>query len=86
MLRNKVPEKITQKTTGHRSIEVPRSYEQVSLEQEKSLSKVLMSNVSFENAGVEASVKEINDSSNDTGRIFGDLSNCQVTVNVSFAN
>ena len=44
-----------------------------------------MSNVSFENAAVEASVKEKNDSSNDTGRIFGDLSNCQVTVNVSFA-
>lgn len=57
----------------------------MSLEQEKSLSKVLMSNVSFENAGVEASVKETNDSSNDTGHIFGDLSNCQVTVNVSFA-
>ena len=70
----------------HRSIEALCSYEQVSLEQEKSLSKVLMSNVSFENAGVEASVKEINDSSNDTGRIFGDPSNCQVTVNVSFAN
>ena len=70
----------------HRSIEALHSYEQVSLEQEKSLSKVLMSNVSFENAGVEASVKEKNDSSNDTGRIFGDLSNCQVTVNVSFAN
>ena len=70
---------------SHRSIEALRSYERVSLEQEKSLSKVLMSNVSFENAGVEASVKEKNDSSNDIGRIFGDLSNCQVTVNVSFA-
>ena len=58
----------------HRSIEALHSYEQVSLEQEKSLCKVLMSNVSFENAGVEASVKEKNDSSNNTGRIFGDLS------------
>ena len=46
-----------------------------------------MSNVSFENinAGVEARVKEKNDSSNDIGSIFGDLSNCQVTGNVSFA-
>ena len=75
-----------QKTTGHRSIEALRSYVRVSLQQEKSPSKVLMSNVSFENAGVEASVKEKNDSSNDTGRVFGDLSNSQVTVTCLLLN
>ena len=77
MFRNNVPEKIIQKTTGHRSIEALGSYERVSLEQETSVSKVLMSN---ENAGVEASVEK---TTSDMAHIFEDLTNCQVTVNVN---
>lgn len=49
MFQGNVPEKIIQKTTGHRSTEALHSYERVSTEQEKALSKVLMTNTSFEN-------------------------------------
>ena len=44
-----VPERIIQKTTGHRSVEALHTYEQVSEDQYKSVSKVLMSNTSFKN-------------------------------------
>jgi len=35
--------------TGHRSIEALRTYERVSTDQQKAVSKVLMANASFEN-------------------------------------
>ena len=43
-----VPDKIIQKTTGHRSIEALRSYERISTQQHQAVSRVLMSNRSFE--------------------------------------
>lgn len=49
MFQGNVPEKIIQKTIGHRSTEAFRSYERACTEQEKALSKVLMTNTSFEN-------------------------------------
>ena len=58
------------KTTGHRSIEALRSYEQVSLEQETPVSKVLMSNINYENAGVQASVEKKKGRSSDIACIF----------------
>ena len=39
MFQANVPEKIIQKTTGHRSIEALRSYERVSNEQQKAVMK-----------------------------------------------
>ena len=54
MFRANVPEKIIQRTTGHRSIEALRTYEQVSTEQQKAVSKVLMTNGSFEKGGEQS--------------------------------
>ena len=49
VFRANVPEKIIQKMTDHRSIEVLRTYKRVSTDQQKTVSKVLMANASFEN-------------------------------------
>ena len=40
-----VPEKVIQKVTGHRSLEALRTYENISTDQHKEVSKVLMSNL-----------------------------------------
>jgi hypothetical protein len=42
LFQNSIPEKIIQKTTGHRSIEALRSYETISMEQHKTVSEVMM--------------------------------------------
>ena len=47
MFQASIPE-IMQKTTGHRSIEALQSYRQVSTEQQKAVSRVLMTNGSCE--------------------------------------
>jgi len=44
MFRANVPEKIIQKTTGHRSIEALRSYERISEEQHRAVPRVMMTN------------------------------------------
>ena len=44
-----VSEKITQKVTDHRTIEALHTCEQVSTDQQKAVSKVLMATVSLEN-------------------------------------
>ena len=43
LFQSKVPEKIIQKTTGHRSLEALRKYEHTSTEQHQAVSKVMMS-------------------------------------------
>ena len=43
MFQANVPEKIIQKTTGHRSIEALRGYERISQEQRQAVTRVLMS-------------------------------------------
>ena len=43
MFQANVPEKIIQKTTGHRSIEVLRGCERISQEQRQAVTRVLMS-------------------------------------------
>lgn len=48
MFQANVPDKIIQKTTEHHSIEVLHSYERVFTQQHQAVSRVLMSNWSFE--------------------------------------
>ena len=49
MFRANASGKITPKVTDHRTIEALHTCEQVSTDQQKAVSKVLMANVSFEN-------------------------------------
>ena len=90
-----VSEKIIQKTTGHRSIEALRSYERISEEQHRAVSKVMMMKTEYEGArsGSRTKIKcqenlsvLYNTSSTESlGRLFGDLTNCTIgslTVNV----
>ena len=92
MFRANVPEKIIQKTTGHRSIEALRSYERVSTEQHKAVLKVLMSsNAAFgeeERAEFQQENLQVTHHSGaeNIARLFGDLTNCTIrnlTVNVN---
>lgn len=55
MFQNNVPEGIIQKVTGHtcRSIEALRTYERVSVDQHKAVSKVLMANASSQSVSVK---------------------------------
>ena len=90
VFRANVPEKIIQKMTDHRSIEVLRTYKRVSTDQQKTVSKVLMANASFENG--EQSVQIRNEVTHRSGtadniaRILGDITNCtigNITINVN---
>ena len=91
MFRANVPEKIIQKTTGHRSIEALRSYERISTIQQKAVSKVLVANTTYENAEVDAKQdkkpKEATRSVTDgLSRVFGDMTNCtlgNIAVNIN---
>ena len=95
MFRVNVPEKIIQKTTGHRSIEALRSYECISEEQQRAVSRVMMTNTEYEvaHSGSHTEIKcqenqsvQYNTGSTESlGRLFGDLTNCTIgslTVNV----
>jgi hypothetical protein len=93
MFRANVPEKIIQKTTGHRSLDALRTYEWISKDQYKTVSKVLMGNVSYENkddqAGVcqqeKQCVAEVPHAAS-LSRVFDDLTNCSIgnlTVNIN---
>ena len=95
MFRANVPEKIIQKTTGHRSIEALRSYERISEEQHRAVSKVMMTNTEYEGAhsGLCTEIQCQEDrlvqynagTTESLGRLFGDLTNCTIgslTVNV----
>ena len=87
MFQANVPKKIIQKTTGHRSIEALRSYERASTEQQKAVSRVLMSNTSFysENQCEQCELRQqnvkvithTNAAADNIGRLFGDLTNCK---------
>ena len=94
-VRANVPEKIIQKTTGHRSIEALRSYERISEKQHRAVSKVMMTNTEYEGAhsGLRTEIQcqenqsvQYNAGTTESlGRLFGDLTNCtigSVTVNV----
>ena len=88
MFQANVPEKIIQKTTGHRSVEALRSYERISANQYKSVSKVLMSNAMYEKSdlGETNSQKENSPSVIHTkpadgtclSHVLGDMTNCTI--------
>ena len=78
-----------------RSIEALRSYERISEEQHRAVSKVMMTNTEYEGAhsglGTEIqcqenrSVQQNAGTTESRGRLFGDLTNCTIgslTVNV----
>ena len=87
MFRANVPEKIIQKTTGHRSIEALRSYERISEEQHRVVSK-MMTNTEYEGAhsGLCTEIQCQEDrlvqynagTTESLGRLFGDLTNCTI--------
>ena len=83
-----VPERIIQKTTGHKSIEALRTYERVSDDQYRAISNVLMTN-SLYTSPAETTAKKENevgvhsvavhsqcDSGNCLSRVLGDMTNC----------
>ncbi len=94
MFQAHVPEKIIQKTTGHRSLEALRTYDRISTDQHKAVSKVL-ANTSFENGDGQrdqlqrSKVQVISHRSGgaeNIARVFGDITNCtigSITVHVN---
>ena len=84
-----VPERIIQKTTGHRSLDSLRTYERISAEQHQAVSKVMMSGEKKsyvdEIEKVSASSSSSSSSSTSYGRLFGDLTHCtigRITINI----
>ena len=89
-----VPERIIQKTTGHRSLESLRTYERISTEQHQAVSRIMSSTKpeSYENelkkaspeyqvhvcASASASSSSTHNASSSAGRLFGDLTNCTI--------
>ena len=87
-----VPERIIQKTTGHKSVEALRTYERVSEDQYKSVSKVLMMNSSYTPEAETTAQRENlavhtkRDSGMCLSKVLGDMTNCSIghiTVNVN---
>ena len=96
LFQNHVPERIIQKTTGHRSLESLRTYEKISAEQYQSVSRAMLTN-----ANTDSSVeKEAQTTSRVTTcqattsqattsqaeQIFRDITNCKIgslTVNIN---
>lgn len=79
MFQANVPEKITQNTTGHRSLDALRKYEQTSIEQHQVVSKVLMTGKS-ESQPLPAPAQPSQQQHTGTGlrNIFGNLTNCSI--------
>ena len=87
-----MPERIIQKTTGHRSLESLRTYERISTEQHQAVSRIMSSTkpASYENelkkaspeyqlrVCASASSSSTHNASSSAGRLFGDLTNCTI--------
>ena len=80
LLQKNVPEKVIQKVTGHRSLEALRTYENVSIEQHRNVSKIMMTNNT--NLAVEADQSSRDKLS--TG-FLGGIHGCSIgTMNITF--
>lgn len=77
MFQANVPEKITQNTTGHRSLDALRKYEQTSIEQHQVVSKVLMTGKS-ESQPLPAPAQPTTTHWYRLRNIFGNLTNCSI--------
>ena len=91
LFQSEIPEKIIQKTTGHRSLEALRKYERTSKEQHQAVSKVMMSakkvkyNEKLQENQVQTRLVEKNPLDT-VQKVFGDLTNCSIgniTVNIA---
>ena len=92
LFRSNVPEKIIQKTTGHRSLEALRMYERTSTEQHQAVSKLMMSTkkTSYEeqmqeNKGQSKRSIVTTHPLESMQRVFENLSNCtigNITINI----
>ena len=88
-----VPERIIQKTTGHRSLDSLRTYERISTKQQEAVSRVMMStqSTSFADEFQKVSSHHIAatpglESVASVGTVFRDFINCSVgkiTINVN---
>ena len=81
-----VPEKIIQKTTGHKSLSALRDYERVSTKQHQAVSRVLMNCETYEAKSSESATYSSQLSSSTTDMMSGMFKDCQfgnVTVNVN---
>ena len=98
LFQTNVPERIIQKTTGHKSIEALHTYERVSDDQYRAISNVLMTNSLYTSPAETTAKKEKKvavhyvavhsqrDSGNCLSRVLGDMTNCSIgniTVNVN---
>ena len=80
LFQNEVPEKIIQRTTGHRSVETLRSYEHISNEQHRHVSKVMMTNSSYDSSSSVAKKSSL------AASVLGSMTNCAIhnfTVNIN---
>lgn len=71
MFNNDVSEAVIQKVTGHRSLDALRTYERVSVDQHKAVSKVLMTNVNTQNVSVKADSQQM-------FRSLGGINHCEI--------
>ena len=91
LFQSKVPEKIIQKTTGHRSLEALRKYKHTSTEQHQAVSKVM---ISTKRVDCDETLRENEPQSScvvtrspleGVQKLLGDLTNCNIghiTVNI----
>ena len=79
LYQKNVPERVIQNITGHRSLEALHTYENISLEQHRNVSKLLMTNNT--SPSVEADV-----SSRDNSGFLGGINGCSIgTMTVNFS-
>lgn len=95
LFQAQVPERIIQKTTGHRSLESLHTYERISTDQQQAVSRLMMSKESASFSGQLRQVpsQQVNvmqdsgsASASSMGKILEDLTNCsigQITINVN---
>ena len=85
MFQAEAPEKIIQKTTGHRSLEALRMYEKVPCEQQQAVSSILMSSKpSTYNSKVQATSSTSCSDVKISRPLFGDISNCSIgAININ---
>ena len=95
LFQAEVPERIIQKTTGHRSLKSLCTYEHNSNDQQQAVSQVMMLTDSASSTGElkKVTTQEVtvtqdtgSASANNMGKLLGDLTNCsigQITINVN---
>ena len=85
LFQNNVPERVIQKVTGHRSLDALRTYEKISTEQHRDVSKVIMTNLQSCNKSVDQPGSS--DCGQISGGFMGGINGCSIgSITVNFAS